>query len=125
MVLYKHSNRPNHDCIYYFNLRRAQNANMVFHQSSTDAIILFENMPASVLDKVVTFAGEVLYERKSTTSIKPEAAPGERIDLRISSQPEVPHTEDEKAENAFRIFQLDEKSLRLSKHFEADCRFAQ
>ena len=30
MVLYKHSNRPDHDCIYHFDLRRAQNANLVF-----------------------------------------------------------------------------------------------
>ena len=55
-------------------------------------------MPASALDKVVTSAGEVLFERKPPTSIKPEATLGERIDLRISGQPEVPYTQDEKEE---------------------------
>ena len=61
MVLHKHSNRADHDCIYYFNLRRAQKANLVFHPSCSDALVLCDNMPASALDKVVTFAGEVLF----------------------------------------------------------------
>ena len=38
--------RPDHGGIYYFNLRRVQDANMVFHQSGRDAIILNENTPA-------------------------------------------------------------------------------
>ena len=58
-------------------------------------------MPASALDKIVTFAGEDLFERKLPTSVKPEATPGERIDLRISGQLKVPHTEDEKVEHHF------------------------
>ena len=37
MVLRKHSNRPDHDGIYYFNIRRAQSANLRFHQSRSDA----------------------------------------------------------------------------------------
>ena len=76
MVLYKQSKRPDHDCIYYSNLQRA------------DAIILYDSMP-SALDMFVTFAGEVLFERKPPTSIKPEATPGERIDLRMSGQSEA------------------------------------
>ena len=43
-------------------------------------------MLASALDKVVTLAGEVLFEMKPLTSIKLEATPGDRIDLRISGQ---------------------------------------
>ena len=31
----------------------------------SDAIILYDNMPASAMDKVVTFAGEVLFGGKS------------------------------------------------------------
>ena len=46
-------------------LRRAQDANSVFHQRCSDAVILFDNMLASVLDKVVIFAGEVLFGRNS------------------------------------------------------------
>ena len=38
MVLSKQSDRPDHNCIDDFNLRRAHNANLVFHQSSSDAI---------------------------------------------------------------------------------------
>ena len=89
-VLYRQSNRPDHDCIYYFNLRRAQDAYLVFHQGSSDAIILNDNMRASALDKVVTFAGDVFFERKPSTFTKPEATLGDRIDLRISDQPEEP-----------------------------------
>ena len=42
--------------------------------------------PASALDKVVTFAGEVLFEKHPQTLTKPEATPGDRIDMRISGQ---------------------------------------
>ena len=38
MELYKLSYRQDHDCIHYFNLRRAQDANQVFHHGSSDAI---------------------------------------------------------------------------------------
>ena len=78
--------------IDYFNLRRAQNAKLIFHQGRSGAFILYDKMRATALDKVVTFAGEVLFERKHPTSIKQEATPGERSDLRISGQPEVPYT---------------------------------
>ena len=59
MVLHKHSNRPDQDCTYDFNLRLSQNANLVFHPSGSEAIILYDKMPASALDKVVTFVGGV------------------------------------------------------------------
>ena len=60
-------------------------------------------MLASALDKVVTFAGEVLLERKTQTSITREATLGGRIDLRIKGQPEVPYTKDQKAGQPFLI----------------------
>ena len=63
-VLYKHSNRPDHDCIYYFSLRRAQDTNVVFHESSSDAVTLYDDMPTSAPDKVVTFASEDLFQKK-------------------------------------------------------------
>ena len=81
VVLYKQSYRTDHDCIWYFNLRRVQDANLVFHQSSSDAIIVYDNLRASALDKVVTFAGDVLFVRKTQTLTKPEATLGDRIDL--------------------------------------------
>ena len=101
MVLYKRSNRPDHDCMCNLSLRRAENANLVFHQRGSAAIILHDNMPESALDKVVTFAGDVLFEWKLPTSIKPEVTLGERIDLRISAKPEVPETQVEKEETHF------------------------
>ena len=55
-------------------------------------------MLASALDKVATFADEVLFERNLPTSITREATLGERIDVRISGQPDVPNTKDEKEE---------------------------
>ena len=57
-----------------------------------------DNMPASARDKVVTFAGDVLFERNLPTSIQPETTLGKRMELCISGQLEVPHTQDEKAE---------------------------
>ena len=52
MALYKHSNRPDHDCIYHFNLRLAQIALLVFHQRGSEAIIFYDTMSASALHKV-------------------------------------------------------------------------
>ena len=49
MVLYKHSNRPDHDCKF------GDSSN----QSSSDGIILYDNLPASALDNVVTCAGDM------------------------------------------------------------------
>ena len=82
IVLWKQCNRTDHDCMYYFNLRRAQSANLVFHESCSDAIVLSDNMPASALDKVATFAGEVLFGRKPQTLNKAEATLADRIDMR-------------------------------------------
>ena len=65
-------------------------------------------------DNVVTFAGEVQFKRQPPTSIEPEGTLGERIDCR-KSQPKVPHTEDDKAEQTFLIFQVDKASLKVSK----------
>ena len=61
-------------------------------------LIWYDNMPASAPNKVVTFAGDVLFERNLPTSFKLETTLGKRIDLRISGQLEVPHTHDDKAE---------------------------
>ena len=72
-----HSSRRDHDCNYHFNHRQAQDANLVFHQSSGDAIIFWQT--------------SISTEAKATLC--------ERIDLRISGQLEVPDTEDETAEN--------------------------
>ena len=69
---------------------------MAFNISTYD-LLKTQIWPASALDKVVTFAGEVLFERNPPTSIRTKATPGERSDLRMSGQPEVPLTEDEKA----------------------------
>ena len=70
MALHKQSNRPDHDCFYYFILRQAQDAKFVFHQSCSDAIMLYDNMRARTLHKVVTFAYEVLFE-KTALSLPP------------------------------------------------------
>ena len=94
-VLYKQSNRPDQDCTSYFNLRRAQSAEMVFHQSSNDAFIFVRQYAGKRVGQ--------MFERNPPTSIEPEATPDERIDLRMSSQPDVPHTEDVKGEKSRHI----------------------
>ena len=63
MVLFNHSNRPDHDCVYHLNLRRAQDASLLFHPRGSDAITIDDNLPPSELDKVDTCVGEVLFER--------------------------------------------------------------
>ena len=63
-------------------------------------------MSVSALDNVVTFAGEVLFERKSPTANMQEAIPCEQIDLRKPAKPEIPNTEDEEAEEALLISNL-------------------
>ena len=77
-------NRPDHDCIDHFNLRRAQNANLNVHQSGSDVTFLNDNILATALDKVVTFAGEVLFERKSDFN-QAGGDSGERTDLSTRS----------------------------------------
>ena len=57
-------------------------------------------MPASALDNAATSAGEVLFEGSHPTS-----------NLRMSGQPEVPHTEDEKAEKTLLIFRRTKQIL--------------
>ena len=112
MVLYKHSNRPDHDCINYFFLRFSQNANLVFHQKKkSEAIILNDYIPASPLDNFVTFASEVLFDREFQIAIMSEVYFYKRIHLRIPGRPEISNTEDEKAEASFLISSLTQKVL--------------
>ena len=82
--------------------------------------MLFDQMLASALDKVVTFAGEVLFERKAPTLTKPQATPGDRIDLRMSGQPEELNPLNEKQAQIFLIASLVKKSLEVSKQIGND-----
>ena len=75
--------------------------NWYFIKVSIDTIVLYDNMPASALNSVVTSAGDVLSQRKRPASIKPEATRDERIDLRISGQHDVLYAQGEKEENPF------------------------
>ena len=58
-------------------------------------------MLESALDKVVTLASEVLFERKPQTLTKTESTLGDRIGLRTSGQPEEPRTLKEKEVRVF------------------------
>ena len=73
-------------------------------------MILYDNMPGSALDKVVPFAGEVLFER-TPISMKPESTLGAGTDWHMSGQPEVPHTKDEKAEKTYLISSVSKQVL--------------
>ena len=76
--------------------------------------MLYDNMLASALDKVVSFAGEVLFERKHPTLVKPEATLGERIDLRIPGQPEEPCLLNEREAKSLLISSLMKQVLNSS-----------
>ena len=52
-----------------------------------------------------------LFERKLPTSIKPEATPGEQIDLRISGEPEELYTQHDREDIAFLTFSLKKQIL--------------
>ena len=69
-------------------------------------------MLVSALDKVVTFAGVVLFERKPPILTKTEATPGDRIDLRTSGQPEEPYLLNEKHAKVFLISSLVSQVLK-------------
>ena len=107
MVLCKHSNRPDQDCIYEFNLRLSQNANWVFFKFFL----------------LVTFAGDVLFERNSPTANMQEATLCEQIDLRVFGKP-AQKLKTRKRKNVSH-FQLDKTILKFPKHTNADCRYDQ
>ena len=88
MVQYKHNKHPEHDWICYLKLRGAQNACVVFHQSSSDTFCT--TMRRSSLDK----AGRRTVVRKETPDFDRAGGTSDNRNgpLRISSQPEVPHT---------------------------------
>ena len=118
MVLYKHRNRPDHDCIYYFNLRRAQKANLVFHQSCSDAIVLCDNASKR------TGQGCHFCRRNFCSKGNPRLQSSQRrltlreqIDLRIPGRPEMPRTADEKADKHFLFPSLTKTSHKFSCHF--------
>ena len=112
-VLYKTSNRPDRDCIKNSTRRRAQSAYLQFHPSSSDAIVFYEKMPTSALDKVVTFAGEDLVDRKTPTSIKPEATLANELTCECQVDFEnFTHTEWERSKSISH-FQLIETRLEL------------
>ena len=65
-------------------------------------------MPANALDKVVSFAGEVLFERKSPTAEMQEATLCEQINLPILGKSEIPNTQ---GGNTFLIANLTKQVL--------------
>ena len=85
-----------------------------FIKVAVTPLFLYDNMLESALDKVVAFAGEVLFERKPSTSIKPEATLDERIDLRRSDQPEVPQTPFLTSSLTRQVFNSPDKSMPIA-----------
>ena len=75
--------------------------NLVFHQHSSDATVLYDKMPANAL-------------RNSPTAPLQEAALCEQIDLCIPGLPEIPHTEDEKAKK--QVFNSSNKSMLINNY---------
>ena len=103
-----------HDCIYYFFLRRAQDANWVFHQSGSDAVILYDTILARALDKVVTLSGEVLSERNHPPDIKTSwrrLLATEKTCVHVKSTRSTTYTRREGGKTVLFFFPLDETSL--------------
>ena len=74
--------------------------------------MLYDSMPASALDKVVTFAGDVLFERKTPDFDK---AGGDRIDLRTPGQPEEPLFLNEREAKTLLISSLIKQVLKSNR----------
>ena len=108
MEQYKQSNHPDQDCTDCFNLRRAQDANFVLHQSSSGPTTCRQ----AHWTRWSLFAGEVVFGRKTPTLTEPEATPGDRIDLRVSGQPEEPCLLNEKQPKVFLISRLMKQVLK-------------
>ena len=117
--MYKHIYRLDQDCIHDFNLETAENENSTFFQNVSDAIIIYDNMPACSLDKVVTVDYQILFERNHVA----EKASGrkllaEQIDLRIKVQPEETLSDDQSVEEGDQTAQAsDQKSDAMGFEF--------
>ena len=119
MVLYKHINRPYH--VFEKNLPRAQDASLVFHQSCIDANILFDNIPASAMDNVVNFVGEVLFKRETPTLTEPGGdSTRQNLLARISCHPEEHYILNRETSKRLSHCHVDEASLEVSKQIDDD-----
>ena len=79
-------------------------------------------MPASALDKVVTFVASLL-RKELPTLIKPEATLGDRVDWRTSGRPEELHARNQKEAKDLLISSLMKQVLEISKQIDNDQRF--
>ena len=87
-----------------------------FIKVAVTLFILYDEVRTSAVDKVVTVAGEVLFERKPPTSSKPEAN-----ELTFAYQVNQKYLVHRKTS----YFQLDETRLEFSRQIDDDCRFDQ
>ena len=94
-------------CTHYFNQRLAQNANLVFHQSGSDAIVLYDKMPANALrnfpDCNHAGGGSLRADRRKHTRTSRDTTHCGTRKRKIISH-----------------FQLDKASLEFSKQINAD-----
>ena len=84
-----------------------------FQQRGSDAIILYDNIAGKRIGQGGHFfSGEVWFERKSPIWTKLEVSPCNRIDLRISGQPEEPYQLNERQTKVLLIPSLTKQVLK-------------
>ena len=125
MVLYQWSNRPDHDCIYCVNLRRAQDANLVFRQRCSDAIIFLRQYASKRTGQFGNFCRRS-YVRKKHTDFNQARGDSWRQHRLAHIRPtwRTLYSERETSKSLSH-FQLDEASLEVSKQIDHDQRFDQ
>ena len=96
------------------------------HQRFSDAVNFHDNMPASALDKVVTFSGEFFFFSKGNArlqSIRRRLLANELTwACQVSQKSHIHKTRMWKTQFCF---QPDKTSLEFSKQIDDDCRFDQ
>ena len=69
IAVYKHNRKAHQNTAYWCNLKVAQSKGLQFHQTRSNAIILYNSIPALCIEKVVIRkSGEELYSQHVSIS---------------------------------------------------------
>ena len=113
MVLYRQSSRPDHDCIYYFIYDELKK--QIWYSIQVSVTLLFCTTTCWQAHWTSWSLLQVMFRLRGPfpTVTQPEATLGDRIDLRISGQPEEPYPLNERQAKVFFIFSLMKQVLKF------------
>ena len=113
MVLYRQSSRPDHDCIYYFIYDELKK--QIWYSIQVSVTLLFCTTTCWQAHWTSWSLLQVMFRSRGPlpTVTQLEATLGDRIDLRISGQPEEPYPLNERQAKVFFIFSLMKQVLKF------------